>query len=212
MKEYIATLLLIAPGFIVRIIKDILIPGDKTKSDFEKTVLSLIYGIPVFLINYIVLEYRLKIDSILDLTVKFNSLSFIVKFAILTLITTIIVALVISFLNSKLMLKIINLIRGKFGEHEIGRGQSVWNAFWAEGQPYKAVAIYKGDKLVTRGFRYKWTTSADEDKEIVLEAEDIFNAHEDWFNVVDKTYYNVNTDITIKEYNLDKLYSEQKNK
>lgn len=212
MQQYIAILLLIVPGFIIRIIKDILVPGDRIKSDFEKTVLALIYGIPVFLVNYIVLVNKVKITTVSELIQKFNSLGFIVKFALLTLGVTMIMSLLISFIDSISMLKIINFIRVKFGEHEIARGQSVWNTFWAEGHPYKAVEIYKGDKLITRGFRYKWTTNPDEDKEVVLEAGDIFDAHIDWFDVVDKTYYNINKDIMIKEYNLDKLYSERQNK
>lgn len=208
MQQYIGLLLLIVPGFIVRIILESLTSCKSIKSDFDKTVTALIYNLPIMFINYLIIYYWCKIDTIPELILKFNSLLFISKFVIVTFLITLCFAVTWSFIESKLMTKIINQLR-KFNKlNDVEHRVDVWDVFLNDGTKMKAISIIKNEREIIKGFVRKWSLDGTEDNEILVEKQDVFKDFPQLFDEVDKVYYNISKDIMIKEYSLEKLYSK----
>lgn len=51
MEELIGILLIVSPGFIVKKLKDLLVAKEEIKTDVENTIVSIIYSIPILIIN-----------------------------------------------------------------------------------------------------------------------------------------------------------------
>lgn len=204
MQQYLAMILIIAPGFLVRTIHEDLTWDRVVKSDFEKTIISLIYSIPIFAINFLIL-WCYKIKTINELIEKFNSVSFIFKYAILTIVSSLVFIGVWSIIYPNIAFKIVNLIRDKRNLNIIDERPTAWDAFINDGQKFKAVRIVKSGKEIGKGFVSKWNFKDGNEKEICLEKEKVFDLFPNAFDEVESTYYNFDKDLIISKYNLEKL-------
>ena len=77
MEELIGILLIVSPGFIVKKLKDLLVAKEEIKTDVENTIVSIIYSIPILIINLIILMIIYKVKTIQEITSKFSDISFI---------------------------------------------------------------------------------------------------------------------------------------
>ncbi|MBU3174576.1 DUF6338 family protein [Clostridium estertheticum] len=210
MQQYISILLFIVPGFLMRMIHEKLVTKENIKSDFEKTIMSLIYGIPILMLSYMVVYFHCGVKTVTNLISKFDSLSFTFNYAGLLVGLTLIVSIIWSILSPRLTTKLINLLRWVNHYPRIGLKPTAWDEFTSSKSKKgnKAIAIYQNDKLIARGFLKNWNLNPEDDKELTLEDEDIMIAHPECFEDVEITYYNLSKNIFMKEYNLDKLYSK----
>ncbi|MBU5268911.1 hypothetical protein [Clostridium cochlearium] len=168
----------------------------------------MIDGIPILLCNFIVILLLTDIRNFSELLLSFDRITFVIKYILLTLASTVSVSIFWSFISPIETNKVINFIRKKKNLDEIGVRSTTWDEFFNDGSEFKAIAIYKNGKEITKGFLKNWNLDPQDDKEILLEREEVFEEHPECFETIEKNYYNASKDILIKEYNLDKLYSK----
>lgn len=207
MQQYVSILLFIVPGFLMRMIHERLVTKENIKSDFEKTVMSLIYSVPILILSYVIVSAKCGIKTVTDLMNKFNSLLFVSKYASLVVILTLLVTVVWSILSPRFTTILINWLRKLNKYDEIGIRPTTWDEFMSDG--VKAIGIYQNEILIARGFIKNWNLNLDDDRELSLEFEDVMIDNPECFGDVKCTYYNLSKNIIIKEYNLDKLYSKK---
>ena len=203
MEELIGILLIVSPGFIVKKIKDLIISKDETKTDAENTIVSVMYSIPILIINLIVLKLKCGIANIDELINKFKNVDFILKYGILTLITILIFTYIAIVLLRNKINNILNKIRRQAGESERTTSLNPWQDFLKvyETMPLR---ILKNNIVIAEGFLKHWDSDGLDDKDIVLEYEEIIKNNPECFKNVKRTYYNIKNDVVIQELYFDK--------
>ena len=168
MEELIGILLIVSPGFIVKKLKDMLIAKEKIETDVENTIVSIIYSIPILVVNLIILMFIYKIKTIQDITSKFSDLKFILIYVIVSLISIIIVGYGLIFFSKKINKDILNKVRKVIDEPERTNSLNPWQDFFKveENMP---IRIFKGGELITQGFVKHWDVDGLDEKDIVLE-------------------------------------------
>ncbi|NFI53443.1 hypothetical protein FDB50_10400 [Clostridium botulinum] len=210
MKEYILILLLVSPGFLLRTIMANISSKGETKSEFDKTVASLIYSLPINIVNLLILKYQFKYLTISQIYKKFDETQFILKYVLLTIVITILISVVLEFLSRSIILKCINTIRKFFGNEEKSKNYCGWDEFFEfeKNQEFKAIKMFKGEREVLKGFVKNSTFSNDEDKEVIVEYSDLFAEYKECFKLIKQEYYNPKLDLRIQEYDLEEFNKE----
>ncbi|MDZ5044231.1 hypothetical protein GNF45_15510, partial [Clostridium perfringens] len=171
MENYFAILVFITLGFIIRKINEAFVSKNKLMSDLEKTIISLLYGIPVLIINLGVLRFYYKINTVSEIILYMGNLDFIFKYLFITLISIFICNIAIILLN-KISIKFINKIRGFLDMPLISSNQTPWEDFFkclGDKNYNMPVEIIKDGKMLSRGFIKHWDLDGKSDKDIVLE-------------------------------------------
>ena len=205
MEELIGILLIVSPGFIVKKLKDMLIAKEKIETDVENTIVSIIYSIPILVVNLIILMFIYKIKTIQDITSKFSDLKFILTYVIVSLISIIIVGYVLIFFSKKINKDILNKVRKVIDEPERTNSLNPWQDFFKveENMP---IRIFKGGELITQGFVKHWDVDGLDEKDIVLEYQEGMKENPQCFKRVKNTYYSVINDVVIQELYFDKEF------
>ena len=205
MEELIGILLIVSPGFIVKKLKDMLIAKEKIETDLENTIVSIIYSIPILVVNLIILMFIYKIKTIQDITSKFSDLKFILIYVIVSLISIIIVGYGLIFFSKKINKDILNKVRKVIDEPERTNSLNPWQDFFKveENMP---IRIFKGGELITQGFVKHWDVDGLDEKDIVLEYQEGMKENPQWFKRVKTTYYSVINDVVIQELYFDKEF------
>lgn len=202
MEELIGLLLVVSPGFLVRKIKDSIFAKDEVKTDVENTIVSILYSIPILIINLIIVRFICKTPSIKDVILKFDSVEFILKYSLLTVITTMIFSnILIKYLYNKNNI-ILNKLRKKVGESERTTSINPWQDFFKT-QDEMPIRILKNKDIISEGFVKHWDVDGLSDKDIVLEHSELMKDNPQCFTKVKKTYYNFKSDIVIQELYFD---------
>lgn len=202
MEELVAILLIASPGFILKKIKDLLIAKEEIKTDVENTIVSIIYSIPILIINLIILMIKFK--TIEEIKLKFNNLSFILTYAMLNLISILIIGFVLILLK-KVNSDIFNKARKLIGEPERTNSLNPWQDFFkVEGN--MPIRIFKGGELIAQGFVKHWDIDGLDEKDIVLEFQEEMKENPQCFKRVKTTYYSVINDVVIQELYFDKKF------
>ncbi len=211
MEEYIFILLLIAPGFIARAIKGKINSLGESKSDFEKTVISLIYSLPINIMNILILKVIFHYNKLNEIYEKMNEIKFLIKYCSLTIITTIIFSILIEVINKKYTLNIINSVREKILKNSrVNKNYCCWDTFFEFGkEKYKAIKVIKNNEIILEGFVKNSTFNNDDDKEIIVDYPEVIDANRECFNLIKQEYYNAILDIKIQEYDLTKFLEKQ---
>jgi hypothetical protein len=210
LETYISLLLMIVPGFIARKIYEQLNYEPKSKSDFETTIVSLIYSTIIITLNYIVLAWFFKVEfiSVNDVVKKFSTTIFVIEYAFLSIIMSIIVALLHNHYNSDIE-RHINNIRKKAGKTELVDAETIWAKVFIDGQQH-AVLIDKDNNEYAKGFVHYTSPPDGQEKELFLIREDIINNNPDLFDAFKGVYIDFDKNIKIKEYSLVKFNNELK--
>lgn len=206
MEKYLSIIILIAPGFIIRKITELLVSKKQNYSDFEKTIISLLYGIPVIVINIILINFSYKIESITVLINNLNNINFIFYYLGISSVSITICTILTVVLSKKTWIKIINCFRRLFKSPELGENNTPWEEFFEDlGNPNynMPVEIIKDDKVISKGFIKNWDLDGLNDKDIVLEYCDEYEKAKDFIKEVKRVYYNPKCGIIIKEYVFD---------
>lgn len=205
MEELIGILLIVSPGFIVKKLKDMLIAKEKIETDAENTIVSIIYSIPILVVNLIILMFIYKIKTIQDITSKFSDLKFILTYVIVSLISIIIVGYGLIFFSKKINKDILNKFRKVIDEPERTNSLNPWQDFFKveENMP---IRIFKGGELITQGFVKHWDVDGLDEKDIVLEYQEGMKENPQCFKRVKTTYYSVINDVVIQELYFDKEF------
>ncbi|MFR2798192.1 MAG: hypothetical protein ACLTBI_13920 [Romboutsia timonensis] len=205
MEELIGILLIVSPGFIVKKLKDMLIAKEKIETDVENTIVSIIYSIPILVVNLIILMFIYKIKTIQDITSKFSDLKFILTYVIVSLISIIIVGYGLIFFSKKINKDILNKFRKVIDEPERTNSLNPWQDFFKveENMP---IRIFKGGELITQGFVKHWDVDGLDEKDIVLEYQEGMKENPQCFKRVKTTYYSVINDVVIQELYFDKEF------
>ena len=205
MEELIGILLIVSPGFIVKKLKDMLIAKEKIETDVENTIVSIIYSIPILVVNLIILMFIYKIKTIQDITSKFSDLKFILTYVIVSLISIIIVGYGLMFFSKKINKDILNKVRKVIDEPERTNSLNPWQDFFKveENMP---IRIFKGGELITQGFVKHWDVDGLDEKDIVLEYQEGMKENPQCFKRVKTTYYSVINDVVIQELYFDKEF------
>ena len=205
MEELIGILLIVSPGFIVKKLKDMLIAKEKIETDVENTIVSIIYSIPILVVNLIILMFIYKIKTIQDITSKFSNLKFILTYVIVSLISIIIVGYGLIFFSKKINKDILNKVRKVIDEPERTNSLNPWQDFFKveENMP---IRIFKGGELITQGFVKHWDVDGLDEKDIVLEYQEGMKENPQCFKRVKTTYYSVINDVVIQELYFDKEF------
>ena len=205
MEELIGILLIVSPGFIVKKLKDMLIAKEKIETDVENTIVSIIYSIPILVVNLIILMFIYKIKTIQDITSKFSDLKFILTYVIVSLISIIIVGYGLIFFSKKINKDILNKVRKVIDEPERTNSLNPWQDFFKveENMP---IRIFKGGELITQGFVKHWDVDGLDEKDIVLEYQEGMKENPQCFKGVKTTYYSVINDVVIQELYFDKEF------
>ena len=205
MEELIGILLIVSPGFIVKKLKDMLIAKEKIETDVENTIVSIIYSIPILVVNLIILMFIYKIKTIQDITSKFSDLKFILTYVIVSLISIIIVGYGLIFFSKKINKNILNKVRKVIDEPERTNSLNPWQDFFKveENMP---IRIFKGGELITQGFVKHWDVDGLDEKDIVLEYQEEMKENPQCFKRVKTTYYSVINDVVIQELYFDKEF------
>ncbi|PVE17640.1 hypothetical protein DDA98_03360 [Clostridium perfringens] len=205
MENYFAILVFITPGFIIRKINEAFISKNKLMSDLEKTIISLLYGIPVLIINLVVLRFYYKINTVSEIIFYMGNLDFIFKYLFITLISIFICNIAIILVN-KISIKFINKIREFLDMPLISSNQTPWEDFFKclGNKDYNMpVEIIKDGKILSRGFIKHWDLDGKSDKDIVLEYCDQFEEAKEYIKEVKNVYYDAKNNLLIKEYIFD---------
>lgn len=205
MEELIGILLIVSPGFIVKKLKDMLIAKEKIETDVENTIVSIIYSIPILVVNLIILMFIYKVKTIQDITSKFSDLKFILTYVIVSLISIIIVGYGLIFFSKKINKDILNKVRKVIDEPERTNSLNPWQDFFKveENMP---IRIFKGGELITQGFVKHWDVDGLDEKDIVLEYQEGMKENPQCFKRVKTTYYSVINDVVIQELYFDKEF------
>ena len=205
MEELIGILLIVSPGFIVKKLNDMLIAKEKIETDVENTIVSIIYSIPILVVNLIILMFIYKIKTIQDITSKFSDLKFILTYVIVSLISIIIVGYGLIFFSKKINKDILNKFRKVIDEPERTNSLNPWQDFFKveENMP---IRIFKGGELITQGFVKHWDVDGLDEKDIVLEYQEGMKENPQCFKRVKTTYYSVINDVVIQELYFDKEF------
>ena len=205
MEELIGILLIVSPGFIVKKLKDMLIAKEKIETDVENTIVSIIYSIPILVVNLIILMFIYKIKTIQDITSKFSDLKFILTYVIVSLISIIIVGYGLIFFSKKINKDILNKVRKVIDEPERTNSLNPWQDFFKveENMP---IRVFKGGELITQGFVKHWDVEGLDEKDIVLEYQEGMKENPQCFKQVKTTYYSVINDVVIQELYFDKEF------
>ena len=205
MEELVAILLIASPGFIVKKLKDLLVAKEKIETDVENTIVSIIYSIPILIINLIILMIIYKVKTIQDIVLKFSDLNFILIYVIVSLVSIVIIGYGLIFFSKKINNDILNKVRKVIDEPERTNSLNPWQDFFKveENMP---IRIFKGGELITQGFVKHWDVDGLDEKDIVLEYEDEIKKNPECFKRVKTTYYSVINDVVIQELYFDKEF------
>lgn len=201
MEKYISLIIFIAPGFVARYIIDKFMDKDEIKSDFEKTIVSLLYGLPIFFIAFVFMIFTDKIYGIQQLKECMNDFSFIIKYIVIIIISTIIFSFFTLLYQLKISKCIEMKIRKIFNLREISQNDNGWKEFFSEKES-RIIGVYKGKEELAIGLLKNNTTNNSKRSEIILDEESITKEMKEYLNVK-KVYINLDKDIILKEYKIN---------
>lgn len=202
MEKFIAMLLMIIPGFFVRKIKEEIKAIKEVKSDTEKTIISLIYSLPVLTLNLIALVFIFKFSSIDQLILMFKDLQFILEYVLLSIVSTATISSIIIILESKYKLFFLNWIRKKIDEPEKTSSITPWQDFF-KSNGEMPIKIIKGDKVLAQGFVKHWDLDGKSEKDIVLVHVEDMIKNAECFTEIRREYVDYKNDLVIQEYYFD---------
>lgn len=220
-EAVIVAVIFLIPGFMVQEF-DSRLYSKEHGDDFEieKVINALILSLVSVLVTIGILNiFNIEnIKSINDLTEKIGEFDFIFKYIAIVLIS-IPITEVIYVLYGKIMLKFVNIFYKLQGREIIEREQKTGWEFLFENKDINVndycVEIVKNGNTITRGFIDGYSSASRKNKELTFkttnEFDEFFKADENkptdekMFSKIDFEHYDINNDLLIKFYNLEKL-------
>lgn len=215
MQTYVSMALLLLPGFLFRTIIRSLTDTPLKKNTFEKTIISLIWSIPILILNLIWLNCKRGIETYEQLMHQFNNLKFIIYYVILSIISCIF--LLIAYLLFKIIKNnlisndglIVNKLRELLGYEFKTSKENPWQEFF-NSKDIMAIEIFVKKEKVCGGFIKNWDLEGFDYQDIVVEHCEDFEEYKSLYmkkklkNVpIKNIYINPTKELIIKEYLFD---------
>lgn len=143
MENYIALLLLVAPGFMAYTVGEKLGDNEEMPNNLMLTLRVLVYSVFVLLLNYIVIAALLPLEKVADIQNLFRSASFVVRYILLTLVSSITVGATWGCIR-RYFYEIVNLARLRMGRTRLNE-RTVFNSTFDDGN-FHVVKIEKDGK------------------------------------------------------------------
>lgn len=213
MQTYIAMALLLLPGFLFKSIMRELTDAPLRKNTFEKTIVSLLWSIPILVLNLTWLRFKWSIISYKELIREFDNLDFIVYYALLNFISCII--LLVAYVLFKVIKRkfakvdLCNLLRKSLG-YELKTGkENPWQDFFnSEGM--MPVEVYSKGNKICEGFVEHWDLDGFDYQDIIVEGFEEFEEYKTKYREkkskdvpLKSIYVNPTKELVIKEYLFD---------
>jgi hypothetical protein len=214
-SDIIYILIIIVPGILSENISQLFdIPSDKQRNEFGELVNGVILSCPIVLITFLI-YYNFKHFKTTGEYIKYISKpNNLVIFTLILLGVTVLFG-VFKQPIKKCLMKLINLIRQKFGAIEIDN-RTCWRKMFLDNSDSHYIVIEINDKEYS-GLT-KWYSLPSEEKEIVLERPMEWKYYPDIekkFTIVNNIYINIEKNIVIKDYDMEdynKYCKEESNK
>ena len=218
-EAVIVAVIFLIPGFMVHELDNRLYSKERGDDfEIEKVINALILCLVSVLVTIGILNiFNIEnIKSIKDLTEKIGEFDFIFKYIAIVLIS-IPITEVIYVLYRKLMLKFVNVFYKLQGREIIEREQKNGWEFLFENKDINindyCVEIVKNGNIVVRGRVAGYSPGSAKKKDITFADTVEYNMHfeadkeaeDKMFNEIDYEYYDINNDLLIRLYKLDKF-------
>lgn len=220
-EAVIVAVIFLIPGFMVHELDNRLYSKERGDDfEIEKVINALILSLVSVLVTIGILNiFNIEnIKSIKDLTEKIGEFDFIFKYIAIVLIS-IPITEVIYVLYRKLMLKFVNVFYKLQGRDIIEREQKNGWEFLFENKDINindyCVEIVKNGNVVVRGRVAGYSPGSAKKKDITFADTVEYNMHfeaekdkkdeDKMFNEIDYEYYDINNDLLIRLYKLDKF-------
>lgn len=200
MEKYIALLIFVVPGFLARYFIDEFLEKDEIKSELEKTLTSLIYGLPIWIISLLIIVFFMDIDSVTKFKESLNSLVFILEYITVTFISTLLFSICILIFEFKFKVpttkKILNLINP---DKKIADEENCWKEFLKQKPDGKILGVFKGNEEIATGVLKHNSPNNCNRSELILIKISLTESVKESLEV-DKIYIDIKNDIILKEY------------
>lgn len=200
MEKYISILLFIAPGFLARTLVDQFTYKDEIKGELEKTLISLLYGLPIFLITGFWICLINNVYKISELKKYMNNILFIGEYAFFVIIVTLLVSIIIIIYELKFEKRINRKIRKIFKLPSVSDNKNGWKEFFEYTKKPRIISIHKDGKEISIGVLKNHSISNSKKSEIILEGVNLIEERRDYFNEIEKVYIDLEKEIVIKEH------------
>lgn len=213
MQTYIAMALLLLPGFLFKNMINELTDSPLKKNTFEKTIVSLLWSIPILVLNLIWIKFKWGIISYKELIIRFEDLDFILHYIILSFISFS-VLLIIYVLFKRIKKKfpevdMTNILRKSLGyEMKTGK-ENPWQDFFNY-DDIMAVEIYSKGNKICGGFIENWDLEGFDYQDIIVGYIEEFEEYKTKYKEkkskdlpVKNIYINPTKELVIKEYLFD---------
>lgn len=221
LEAVIVTIIFLIPGFmVIELDNRMYSRADNNDHEIEKIINALILSMVSVVVSILILNI-LKIDnikSLKELSKKIGDFDFIFKYIAIVLISIPITELIYKCYR-KLMLKFINFVYRLQNKSVTEADKKTgWEFIFdsANINPSDCcIEVVKNDTIITRGYLSAFSDAKSKNKEIILEATNQLNeyfeaeknkpADKRIFNEIDFEYYNLDNDVLLRFYNMDKL-------
>ena len=216
MEAILIAVLFLIPGSFVNIIMDRFFPkSTKEKSDFEKTIYSVIYSSIIIFINILFMRIikNMNINTFEELQIKLRN----IKYIGLTMLSSTLFVIA-KQLYEKIELWIVNKIRQSNNLATESKFETVWDEIFenkAIDLTDTYITIMKDGQVISHGCLKRHSPPSLDNKELLLVATKEFERFlnhdkmleddEKLLDIIDKEYYNLNNGVLIKFYNNTKL-------
>lgn len=209
MENYISILLFVAPGFLARTLVDQFTYKEEIKSELEKTLISLLYGLPIFVITGLWICLTNNIYKIEELKKYMNNIFFVGEYIFFVIIVTIIVSLMIIIYELKFETILNKKIRKLFDLPEVSENKNGWKEFFNCADGSRVISIHKGGKEISMGVLKNNSISNSKKSEIILEGVTLVEERRGYFKKIEKVYIDLEKDVVIKQHVFDENISSQ---
>lgn len=205
MENYIALLLLVAPGFMAQRVKEKLNDNRVEKDKFELTIQAMIYSIFVMLLNYMIITYLYGNMGIVEVQRKLATTDFLVRYTLLTIAASITVGIVWNYIE-KIYRWCMNKLRGIEKKNPL-YDRTVFDSIFADGKEHIVEVQYNGVSAFGNLKRIGDKGS----KEVYIKGcydYDVYRERNpDQLNKIDGVYYDFDAGYSIIEYENDVVIS-----
>ncbi|NGT67516.1 hypothetical protein G6Z16_11575 [Clostridium perfringens] len=202
MEKYISLLLFVIPGFLARVLISKFDNKDEIKSELEKTLIALLYSLPIWVISILILKCFKNINSIEELKNSFLNINFILQYTAITIGSTIIFVIIALVYILKIEYKLTNRIRKIIKLPMIAEHNNGWKEFFKGGSG-RVIGIYKGAEERAKGILKNNSMNNDKRSEIILEEADLISEMSEYYKKVENIYIDLEKDIIIKEFKFE---------
>lgn len=221
METIITAAIFSVPGVIFNYIKNRIYPNAlEEKKDYEKTISAIVISSIILILNIGILNIisRREINSFNELINNLYYISFFTKYIILSIIVSIPLVIIKVKWFDKSINYLINTLRGVEGKTSETTFPTLWDELFENPEdPIENtfITIEKDGKIITQGQIVRYSPPNNKIKEFILtdveeikeyiEADKTLSINEKLLDKVVKQYVNLDTGLTIKFYDNEKL-------